>query len=63
MGKGNGYSDYSGRIRSDGLKVRRGRFRLGVRMNFFSERAVLQCTAAHGVVGSPSMEVFRAVGH
>jgi len=42
--------------------LREGWLRLDVRKYFFSKRAVLHCTAAQRVVGSPSPGVFQDRG-
>ena len=56
MGGGN-----SNRARGDGLKLCQGRFKLDIRKNFFSIRAVLQWHRLHReVVQSPSLEVFQS---
>ena len=48
-------------MRGKGLKLHKGRFRLDVRKNVSSGRAVLQWHRLHReVVQSPSLEVFQS---
>ena len=51
------------RTRGNGLKLHQGTFRLDIKDNFSSERAVMNWhRLPRKVVGSPSLDLFRAVG-
>ena len=49
-------------MRGIGLKLRQEGFRVDIRNYCFLERAVLHCTDAQGVGGSPSLGVLQSRG-